>query len=308
MNFGRLLHRHGLRRSRLPGVAMPESAWPPGPGAAGAQRPGGAATAADERSDPPRPHRRRLLAFGALALGVALTASLGHWQTRRAAQKLALQARQDAVAHAPAVAVDATHLAALPSHLPERVRLSGNWDAGHAVWLDNRSHDGRAGFWLVMPLVIGPGAVVLVQRGWAPRDPLERARLPPVETAPTATIEGLALERLPRAFALGNAAPEAPLPAIWQNLDFDAFERVSGLQVARAVVQQTDPDGGGLLRQWPRPAQDVDMHRGYAFQWFALSALLVVLGIAAAWRERRGGARPEPPPQAPGPPSHGVRR
>jgi cytochrome oxidase assembly protein ShyY1 len=157
-----------------------------------------------------------------------------------------------------------------------------------------------------MPLVIGPGAVVLVQRGWAPRDPRERTRLPPVETPPNATLEGVALARLPRAFALGNAAPEAPLPAIWQNLDLAEFERVSGLVVARAVVQQTDADGGGLLRQWPRPAQDVDMHRGYAFQWYALSALLVVLGIAAAWRERGGGVRPVPPLQAPAPPSPGA--
>jgi surfeit locus 1 family protein len=35
----------------------------------------------------------------------------------------------------------------------------------------------------------------------------------------------------------------------------------------------------GLLRQWPRPAVDVQKHYGYAFQWFALGALMAGLYV-----------------------------
>ena len=35
----------------------------------------------------------------------------------------------------------------------------------------------------------------------------------------------------------------------------------------------------GLLRQWPEPASDVHKHYGYAFQWFGLSALVIVLYV-----------------------------
>jgi surfeit locus 1 family protein len=34
-----------------------------------------------------------------------------------------------------------------------------------------------------------------------------------------------------------------------------------------------------LLRDWPKPATDVHKHYGYAFQWFALSALTVILYV-----------------------------
>jgi surfeit locus 1 family protein len=53
------------------------------------------------------------------------------------------------------------------------------------------------------------------------------------------------------------------------------------------------PPGDGLLRQWLAPAVDVSKHHGYAFQWFALCALIVGL---TAWfqiiRPQRLARRP----------------
>jgi surfeit locus 1 family protein len=39
------------------------------------------------------------------------------------------------------------------------------------------------------------------------------------------------------------------------------------------------PPQDGLLRQWPEPAADVQKHYGYAFQWFALCALILGLYV-----------------------------
>jgi surfeit locus 1 family protein len=47
-------------------------------------------------------------------------------------------------------------------------------------------------------------------------------------------------------------------------------------------VQQDDSAstvGDGLMRQWPRPAVDVQKHYGYAFQWFALCGLMAGLYV-----------------------------
>ena len=38
------------------------------------------------------------------------------------------------------------------------------------------------------------------------------------------------------------------------------------------------PDDG-LARDWPAPATGVETHHGYAFQWFALSALITGLYV-----------------------------
>ena len=53
--------------------------------------------------------------------------------------------------------------------------------------------------------------------------------------------------------------------------------------VGRVMVVQTGSASEGLLRQWDRPDLGVDKHHGYAFQWFSLSALLVVLYVWFQW-------------------------
>jgi surfeit locus 1 family protein len=76
-----------------------------------------------------------------------------------------------------------------------------------------------------------------------------------------------------------DLAAAGPLGGIWQNLDFEAYERASGRKVARFVVQQTNDTGDGLRRVWARPDAGVDKHRGYAFQWYSLAALITVLTL-----------------------------
>ncbi|MBC8056770.1 MAG: SURF1 family protein, partial [Rhizobiales bacterium] len=48
-----------------------------------------------------------------------------------------------------------------------------------------------------------------------------------------------------------------------------------------SVLQADSPStaGDGLLRDWPHPAVDVQKHYGYAFQWFALGALMAGLYV-----------------------------
>jgi cytochrome oxidase assembly protein ShyY1 len=102
------------------------------------------------------------------------------------------------------------------------------------------------------------------------------------------TVDGLAVAQTPRVLQIGENAPAGEgQPAVWQNLDFDAFERASGLAGARWVVQQTNGADDGLLRQWPRLAAGVDKHRGYALQWFALAALISALTLFFGLRALR---------------------
>jgi cytochrome oxidase assembly protein ShyY1 len=233
----------------------------------------------------------RMLALLAAAAGaIALTLSLGNWQTRRAAQKLAIEAQWDAAEQAAPRTLSSRELPAADA-LPMRVRLTGRFDHARSVWLDNRQLDARPGFWVITPLMLDGGAVVLVNRGWIARDPADRARRPPIgEPAGEVTIDGLAVTHAPRLLELGEGGNAGALPAIWQNLDYAQYEAASGLAVARLVVQQTSAIDDGLQRRWVRPASGVDKHRGYAFQWYALAALIAILTLffgLRAWRARR---------------------
>jgi surfeit locus 1 family protein len=212
--------------------------------------------------------------------GVALTTSLGNWQTRRGDDKAARQQQwDDALARPPGTIASGEDAAGVARQLPQRVQADGTFVAEATVYIDNRLVDGVAGFQVITPLAVAEGMPwILVNRGWAPRNMADRTELPraPLGSA-SLRVEGIAVAHVPRALALGTQG--GALRGIWQNLDFDAYEQASGHKVARFVVQQTNDTGDGLRRAWVRPDAGVDKHRGYAFQWYSLAALIAGLTL-----------------------------
>jgi cytochrome oxidase assembly protein ShyY1 len=234
--------------------------------------------------------RKQIAALIVAAAGIALTISLGHWQSRRGDAKEALQAEWDAAQLLePIMVASEAALDSVKDALPRRVRLRGVFVPSATVYLDNRIRQGVAGFDLVTPIAIG-GTLppVLVDRGWIARDMQDRARMPEAPVpAGEVVIEGVAVARMPRLLELGGMQ-ELRIPGIWQNLDFEIFERVFGRRVARFVVQQTSEAPDGLRRDRPRPATGVEKHRGYALQWYSLAALIAGLSAWFGYRELTG--------------------
>jgi surfeit locus 1 family protein len=228
--------------------------------------------------DTHRKHRTLIL-IAALLLA-ALTARLGLWQLDRAAQKQALQTALDARSALPALAQTelALSLAQVAAQHYRPVQLQGHWLPQATVFLDNRQMNGRPGFLVVTPLQLASGEAVLVQRGWVPRDLQDRTRVPMVRTPSTAvTVDGQVASLPGRLFEFAAAASAAG--SIRQNLDIVAFATEIGRPLLPLSVLQRSSDGEGLLRQWAAPAVDIHKHHGYAFQWFALSALTIGLYV-----------------------------
>jgi surfeit locus 1 family protein len=120
---------------------------------------------------------------------------------------------------------------------------------------------------------------VLVQRGWVARNFADRTALPALPT-PTGsvTIAGSIAPPPARLYEFATAASGS----IRQNLDLDAYARELGIPLLPLSLLQADgPDAGadGLRRDWPLPALDLQKHYGYAFQWFALAALMAGLYV-----------------------------
>lgn len=238
-------------------------------------------------------------AAAAIALGVVVTTvttMLGNWQTGRGDAKEAMRARWEAAESAQPVDLSSgAALATTAEHLPRRVRLQGVFLADATVMIENRFLNGVAGFLVVTPIRTGMGSVsgpvVLVNRGWVARDLRDPAALPRIATSgDTVEIEGLAVERVSRLLELSR--PQAlRVPGIWPNLDFDEYERATGLHVARFVVQQTSVQPDGLQRSWVRPDYRVETHRGYALQWYGLAllsgGLTAYFGLRFFGRSRR---------------------
>lgn len=225
---------------------------------------------------------RPALVPGAAALAaIALTLALGNWQLRRAEEKSALGSDLDAAARRavlvlPPAPVDAHEYAFA------RVRARGEYSAGHTILLDNKVLRGTPGYQVLTPLRIAGGDMhVLVNRGWVAAA-ARRDSLPPIQTpAGTETVEGIAVVPGSRILELDARTEEG---MVWQNLVLARYAAWSGLKLQPVVLQQTSEAGDGLVRAWTRPDSGADKHRGYAFQWFALAATILIAYVAFSFR------------------------
>ncbi|MEZ5651342.1 MAG: SURF1 family protein [Burkholderiaceae bacterium] len=237
-----------------------------------------------------RLRRPRVIPTLAMLAGVALTTSLGFWQLDRARQKLTIADAARAALAAPPVEVRGAPMA--PAEVAGRqLRARGHWLPERAVFLDNRTHEGRSGFQVFMPLQLdghaeGAPWFLLVQRGWVPGDPAHRGKAPVLEVAgDLQDVTGLAVLRLQQALQIGEPAPPAQRGRIWQAVSLEDFATWSGLRLQPFLLRESEGPRDGIVREWPRPGDDVSMHRGYAFQWFAMALATVAFWAwASFWR------------------------
>lgn len=238
---------------------------------------------------PPRRWRRpRALPSLVAAAVVLLTVSLGNWQMRRAEEKLAVQASIDALSREAALSVGGGEID--PASLDgRRVVVRGRFVGERTVFIDNRTRKGVAGFHVITPVRIeGSQRHVLVLRGWVARDFHDRNRLPAVPVPEgSVEVEGLAQAAIPQVLELQAAPAPGPADRLWQNVDFDGFERWSGLPLQRVLIRQSSDSGDGLVREWPAAGADVAKHRAYAFQWYAMAAATAFLWIFFGFFRRR---------------------
>ncbi len=239
------------------------------------------------------PARRPLLRSAGLllaaVLAVLLSGGLGFWQLDRARQKQSLQDRMQSRAEQPPLAQAdlARSTAQAEAQHYRRIQLRGRWLADATVYLDNRQMNARPGFFVVTPLLLADGDAVLVQRGWMARNFIDRKQLAALPTATgEVVVDGRIAPPPSKLFQLGGAETGP----IRQNLDVPGFAAEIRLPLRPLSVQQLASASASaglapaaaadsLLRQWPAPALDVGKHHGYAFQWFALAALITGLYV-----------------------------
>lgn len=248
-------------------------------------------TSRNAATDVSRRRRDRPAWVPALAavVTIALCVTAGNWQHRRMIEKQALQRQLDlAMTIAP---VD------LPAGAPDwsawryrQVELAGEYDARHQILIDNKVHDGRAGYDVVTPLRLGDGRAVLVDRGWIIAGASRAAPPDPAPPAGPRIVRGRIDVPPANYFELGDA--RAPVGPVWQHLDPTRFAQATGVAVAPIVVDALDAAGGGdLVRDWPLPDAGIEKHVGYMVQWYTFAAMAAGLWLWFTFR-RRGGAAP----------------
>lgn len=225
---------------------------------------------------------KKWVVLGLVLSGMFITASLGRWQLQRAAEKEQFFAAIQEKMSYPVL--KNTQLVASSNNqdiVHQPVQLRGEWIAARTVLLDNRQMDGRVGFFVMTPLqLVDSDWLVWVQRGWVPRDFMDRTKIPVFETPlGVVTISGIMSPPPSKLYDFASAEQGQ----IRQNLDFSTEKWDTHQSTFPLMVRQTGESSEGLQRNWPAVNAGVAKHYGYAFQWFGLCCLIGFLFVWFQW-------------------------
>ena len=222
---------------------------------------------------------------------------LGNWQINRMHEKLA--AASDLAAKQAASPINLNNQTPLLDQaLHHSVLAKGVYLADKTIWLENRPHpQGQdpktgvtAGFYVLTPMRLDKsGSIVWVNRGWAPRDMLDRTLLPNIVT-PTGSVEvqGVVFAFAARVMDIGANASDSGSSHIAQNLDLNKeAHQFDGRQLPFIVRQSANHELDGLNRDWMPAASGAEKHQGYAFQWFALAVVALLFWLITGLKKEK---------------------
>lgn len=242
---------------------------------------------------------RRLWALGfVVVLVVPAFFLLARWQFHRLEERrvenAAISAHVDA---APVAVADVMTAGADPASVgPEQewreITATGTYEPVGEQLVRRRPLDGENGFWVVTPLRLADGSVLLVNRGWVAAG-ADATSSPDVPAAPggDVTVTG----RLRPSQSADPAARDLPAGQV-SDLDVRAAAVDGPVFPGYLELVSSDPPetGDPAVRQLPLPSLDEGPHLSYALQWIAFAAIavggFVLLVRGEARREREHGA------------------
>jgi surfeit locus 1 family protein len=220
-----------------------------------------------------------------LALLIAFV-SLGRWQWERGQAREAQWESYERASEEP-LPLGSRSLGDV--HRFQRVKLSGRYDPTRQFLLDNRTHDGHAGYEVLTPFVLSDDRVLLVDRGWVPFTGF-REKLPDVAfEADVHEVVGRVDELPSSGLASGRAAPEVKggWPKLTTYPTIGELSAALGRKIEPRIVLLDAAAPHGYVRDWQPPGLSPMRHWSYAFQWWAFAAAVFVIWVVMSARRGR---------------------
>jgi len=204
--------------------------------------------------------------------------SLGFWQLDRAEQKRAIIKHYRDDKGGAVIRLDADMKSASGLEY-QRASSIGRYESDHQLLLDNRTHEGQAGYQVLTPFILRNSEVaVLVNRGWLPLGN-NRDQLPDVDVDETQrTVVGRIKIPSAEVFMLGEEEPRQGWPYRIQRIQLQALSEELRRTLLPFVLLLDNEEPDGYLRDWqPLVGFGPERNVGYAVQWFGLAAALLVI-------------------------------
>jgi len=203
---------------------------------------------------------------------------LGFWQLERTAEMQGMQQQFEQRVDLPTLRLGPKARAHDDLEY-RRVFVRGRWDAEHQILIDNKTHQGQAGYYVITPLkMTGSDQYILINRGWLPAGN-SRTELPEIDVIDRqVTVHGVLHKSRRDIYMISDKNRDiSGWPARYQWLDIDEFARETKFKVYPFVVLMDADAPYGYSRQWKPLNVDSDKNTRYAMLWFSFAILLVII-------------------------------
>lgn len=223
-----------------------------------------------------------------LLLMTALLIGLGTWQVERLHWKLDLIARVDARVHAPASpAPGPAQWADINAENSEykHVQASGILLNDKEVQVYASTELGP-GYWVLTPLKLADGTIIVVNRGFVPTEKRNPATRTEGQIGTETTVTGLLRISEPKGTLLrSNVSKEER----WYSRDVAAIAEVRGLQNAAPYFIDADDtkNPGDLPVGGLTQITFHNSHLVYAITWYGLAIMTAGMAIFLVYSERK---------------------
>lgn len=224
--------------------------------------------------------------------GLTLLIGLGTWQLQRLAWKNDLIHRITSELNQPAMDESALNKCATNPALCEfrQMALEGTYLHGREALLYGRTYGGKPVTYLVTPLKLSSGHILLVERGWVP-DNVDMKSLHPVQGKVSLTGY-LRLQSSRNAFTPDNSYEKKRLFSV-EPLAWAKAYNVQDVLPFYLVLQEMDSK-----EPFPRMAEPLSLglrnfHLSYAITWYLLAFALLIVYVFYIRKYRNSSQHPE---------------
>jgi len=149
------------------------------------------------------------------------------------------------------------------------VSISGDLISKRLFFIDNKIHNGKVGFEVLVPLQTNQG-IVLLNHGWV-AGLGSRTLLPEVDIETGQHYKGMVYYPTNNMMITETNKDVETFPALLQQVDISLIQGYFDNPVLPFIIN-LDPDpSSGFIREWTPVVMSPDKHLGYAIQWFGLA-------------------------------------
>ncbi|MCH9689774.1 MAG: SURF1 family protein [Gammaproteobacteria bacterium] len=216
-------------------------------------------------------------------VGIVLFSSLGVWQVHRSSEKKLILAREAA----ESVRAPQLWLGEEKEVEPfKRITFAGKF-LPQVLFLDNQYHEHHIGYHVLSPVLMPTGRVVLVDRGWVPAG-RTRQDLPDIRVPDKILdLSGTFYMPAKKTWVLGSGLEQKQgNQVVVEALDFDLMGQFLHKSIYPFIIRLDKNSAAGYVRDWVTVVMPAVRHLGYAFQWFSLAAVVLVVFIGLNSRRK----------------------